>query len=29
MTDAGHMITLEKRDWVMDEMLAFFEVEHG
>ncbi len=29
MTDAGHMITLEKWDWLMDEMLAFFEVEHG
>lgn len=26
MVDAGHMITIEKQDWLMDEMLRFFDV---
>ena len=29
VADAGHMITIEKRDWLMDEMLKFYEVEEG
>lgn len=27
LIDAGHLMTLEKRDWLMDELLAFFDVE--
>lgn len=27
MIDAGHMITIEKREWLMDEMLKFYGVE--
>ena len=27
--EAGHMITIEKRDWLMDEMRTFFEMESG
>ena len=29
LIDAGHMLTLEKRDWLMNEMLKFFEVALG
>lgn len=27
LIDAGHMMTLETRDWLMDEMLKFFDIE--
>jgi len=29
VVEAGHMITIEKRDWLMNELLRFFEMEDG